>query len=149
MKGFELLDVSLYTEEAGRIEVPQEGPAADEPIVLPEGVVVSVGLTFRLGDEIDGLAFEDTRARAGAKVASTRTALGGFRAGGPYEVRLPSERLPVGKASCGTYEVTGRVVDEDGRALAEERHRIRIEHLSGAPEPWPADHDSASRPSAA
>ncbi|MEV5969560.1 hypothetical protein [Streptomyces sp. NPDC051921] len=132
-KDFTLLGVCLHTEGLGPVEVPLRDTVEREPLVLPEGAVVSVGLTFRLGQEIDGLAFEDTRAWDGVTIASTRTVLGGFRPGGPYEVRLPAERLPVGRAHCGVYEVTGRFTDADGRELAFERHRLMVEHLPAPP----------------
>ncbi|MFI8823479.1 hypothetical protein [Streptomyces sp. NPDC053431] len=149
-KDFELLDVSLHTEELGRVAVPLDhggghGTGKREPLVLPEGAVVSVGLTFRLEREIDGLAFEDTRMWDGVVLASTRTVLGGFRPGGPYEVRLPQERMPVGRAHCGVYEVTGRFTDGEGRELAVEQHDLRIEHQTApphepmTPEPMPRD----------
>ncbi|MFJ7070257.1 hypothetical protein [Streptomyces sp. NPDC101115] len=129
MTGFELLDVSLYTEELGRLAVPRnDRPEEAEPIALPEGTVVSVGLTFRLGREIDGLAFEESLAMDGKVLTTTRTVLGGFRTGGPYEIRLPPERLPVGRAHCGVYTVTGRFTDGEGRGLADERYRMRLEH---------------------
>ncbi|GAA3387578.1 hypothetical protein GCM10017752_04240 [Streptomyces roseoviridis] len=149
MKDFELLDVSLYTEELGRLEVPlrEDGPGGDpEPLTLPEGAVVSVGLTFRLGREIDGVAFEDSRFRDGAVLGSTRTVLGGFRAGGPYEVRLPAERLPVGRAHCGIYEVTGRFTDGGGQELALERHRVRVVHQPAAHKRWVGDAPSPDHP---
>ncbi|MET9954059.1 hypothetical protein ABZ135_21245 [Streptomyces sp. NPDC006339] len=150
MKDFELLDVSLYTEELGRLEVPLEETGNDregpEPLALPEGAVVSVGLTFRLGREIDGVAFEDSRVREGAVLGSTRTVLGGFRAGGPYEVRLPAERLPVGRAHCGIYEVTGRFTDGEGHELALEHHRVRVDHQPAAHKRYVGDPPAPDRP---
>ncbi|MER7624581.1 hypothetical protein [Streptomyces sp. NPDC126503] len=132
MKDFELLEIRLHTEERGRVDVPfaQSGPAP--AIELPEGAVVGVGLVFRLGRDIDGLAFEDTRVREGSVLARTHTALGGFRTGGPYEIRLSAERLPVGRAHCGTYEVTGRFVDGDGQELAAGTYRVRLTHEPAA-----------------
>ncbi|MFE1381638.1 hypothetical protein ACFW6S_22110 [Streptomyces sp. NPDC058740] len=130
MRGFELLDVSLYTKE-GRLQVPLRAAEDSEPPALPEGTVVSLGLTFRLGEEIEGVTFEDSRVRDGVALGGTRTVLGGFRAGGPYEVRLPAERLPVGRAHCGVYEVSGRIQDGQGRELALEHHRLRVTHLPG------------------
>ncbi|MFD5328486.1 hypothetical protein [Streptomyces sp. NPDC127092] len=137
MTGFELLDLSLHTEELGRLEVPRsDRPGEAEPIVVPEGTVISVGLTFRLDQEVDGLAFEESLVMEGKVLATTRTVLGGFRTGGPYEVRLPPERLPVGRAHCGVYTVTGRFTDGDGRDLGEESYRMRLEHRP-APKPGP------------
>ncbi|MEU7019058.1 hypothetical protein ABZ990_00175 [Streptomyces sp. NPDC046203] len=128
MQDFELLDVSLYVEELGRLGIPLGGSGAKGPLEIPEGAVVSLGLTFRLGRDIDAVVFEDVREWDGEQIGSTRTALGGFRTGGPYEVRLPPERLPVGRAHCGVYGVTGRVVDGEGHPLAEEHHRIEVAH---------------------
>ncbi|MFG2116002.1 hypothetical protein ACGFRB_25780 [Streptomyces sp. NPDC048718] len=128
MQDFELLDVSLYVEELGRLGIPLGDSGAKGPLEIPEGSVVSLGLTFRLGRDIDAMVFEDTRESDGEQIGSSRTALGGFRTGGPYEVRLPPERLPEGRAHCGVYDVTGRVVDGEGRPLAEEHHRIEVTH---------------------
>ncbi|MFG2292260.1 hypothetical protein [Streptomyces sp. NPDC048603] len=124
---FELVDVALQSEELGRLTVPLSAPAPG-PFELPEGAVVSVALTFHLREAVDGLCFVDTRRREGRVVARTRTALGSFRPGGPYEILLPAERLPVGRAECGTYEVTGTFVDAEGRELSQESHRFRIVH---------------------
>ncbi|MFJ9808781.1 hypothetical protein ACIRTB_11155 [Streptomyces sp. NPDC101158] len=144
---FELLDVCLHTEELGRVEVPLGDTEGREPLVLPEGSVVSLGLTFRLGREIDGLAFEDTREWGGSVLGSTRTVLGGFRPGGPYEVRLPPERLPVGRAHCGVYKATGRFTDADGRELAVEHHRLVVEHQQAPPSaPWTRHQPTQSAP---
>ncbi|MEU2117406.1 hypothetical protein ABZ567_17515 [Streptomyces sp. NPDC016459] len=123
---FELLDISLYTEEPDRRVVPLRGLDAPDTPEIPEGAVVSVGLTFRLGREIVGLAFEDSRVHEGLVLATVRTVLGGFRAGGPYEVRLQPERLSVGRVHRGVYELTGRFTDGDGRELAVAHHRIRV-----------------------
>ncbi|MFI8966458.1 hypothetical protein ACIGO8_30595 [Streptomyces sp. NPDC053493] len=136
MTDFELVDVSLYSDELGRVEVPLRDPAGAEPLDVPEGAVVSVGLTFRLGREIDGLVFEDTRSKDDVVLAATRTVLGGFRPGGPYEVRLPPERLPVGRAHCGVYDVAGRFTDGDGRELAVEHHRLSLTHQPAAHKRW-------------
>lgn len=125
-----LLDVSLHTEEQGRLPVALGGGA---PLVLGEGTVVSVGLTFRLGGEVDGLTFEEERARDGRILSTTRTLLGDFRRGGPYEVWLPPQRMPVGRAHCGVYRMTGRLTDATGRELAREDHDLRLVHLSGTP----------------
>ncbi|WP_282692535.1 hypothetical protein [Streptomyces sp. CC208A] len=131
---FRLLDVSLHTEDQGRLGVPLGGQGTVEPLVLAEGTVVSLGLTFRLGLDIDGLAFEEERARDGRILATTRTALGSFRCGGPYEVRLPPLRMPVGRAHLGLYRVTGRLTDGRGRELAREAHDVCLVP-QGAPPP--------------
>ncbi|MEU7028413.1 hypothetical protein AB0A60_17180 [Streptomyces sp. NPDC046275] len=134
MNAFELVDLSLHTEELGRFRVPLREGTASAPVTLPEGTVINVGLTFRLGREIDGLTLEETRVRDGTVVSTARTVLGGFRTGGPYEVRLPAERLPVGRAHCGEYEVTSRFTDGTGRELVTLRHRLRLVHQP-APDP--------------
>ncbi|MFE6227930.1 MULTISPECIES: hypothetical protein [unclassified Streptomyces] len=129
-----LVDVSLHTEERGRLPVALSGGAADAaPLVLGEGTVVSVGLTFRLGTEVDGLTYEEEYARDGRVLTTTRTPLGDFRRGGPYEVWLPPRRLPVGRAHCGVYRITGLLTDGEGRELAREAHDLRLVHLSGTP----------------
>ncbi|MEV6248772.1 hypothetical protein AB0M38_21560 [Streptomyces sp. NPDC051742] len=153
MKDFELLDISLYTEEPDRRVVPLRDPdtpdtpgtrdtpgAPDIPATpeLPEGAVLSIGLTFRLGREIAGVAFEDSRVREGTVLATTRTVLGGFRTGGPYEVRLPPERLPVGRAYRGVYELTGRFTDGDGRELQVVHRRLSVVHQPAAHKQWAA-----------
>ncbi|MGW7307311.1 hypothetical protein ACWGI1_17225 [Streptomyces sp. NPDC054835] len=128
MDGFELVDLSVYTEELGRLRVVPSGGTGTAPLLLPEGAVINIGITFRLGREVDGLTFEETRTLDGTELPTVRTVLGGFRTGGPYEVRLPPERLPVGRAHCGLYEVTCRFTDGDGRELAALRHRMRLVH---------------------
>ncbi|MER5311314.1 hypothetical protein ABT034_26395 [Streptomyces sp. NPDC002773] len=135
---FTLLDISLYTEEPDRRVVTLRGLDAPETPEIPEGAVLSVGLTFRLGREIEGVAFEDSRVREGKVLATVRTVLGGFRAGGPYEVRLPPERLPVGRAHRGVYELTGRFTDGDGRELTVAHHRIRVVCQPAAHKRWAA-----------
>ncbi|MFF0752675.1 hypothetical protein [Streptomyces sp. NPDC004267] len=149
VEDFELLDVSLYAEGLGRLGVPLRGTAETEPLEVPEGTVISVGITFRLGRDIDTVIFEDVRERGGELLGTTRTVLGGFRAGGPYEVRLPPERLPVGRAHCGVYEMTGHFTDGEGRRLAVEHHWMRLTHQSAAPRPRAARHAVGARPAAA
>ncbi|MFH8255338.1 hypothetical protein ACH4MA_13005 [Streptomyces roseolus] len=133
--GLRLLDVSLHTEEQGRHAVAL-GARAEEPgpLRVPEGAVVSVGLTFLVDHAIDGLTFEERRTGDDHLPVTTRTALGGFRRGGPYEVRLPPRRMPVGRAHCGLYRVTGRLTDGEGHELARADHELLLVHLTGAPE---------------
>ncbi|MDT9686992.1 hypothetical protein Q5762_01230 [Streptomyces sp. P9(2023)] len=130
MAVFELMDVALVSDEYGRVTVPLNTNGR-EAVELPEGTVIGVALTFRTGEEVDGLTFLEERSHEGRVIAENRTVLGGFRAGGPYEIQLPAERLPIGRG-CGTYEVTGRIVDPDGRELARERHRFHIVHRGEA-----------------
>ncbi|MFE7511315.1 hypothetical protein ACFU8I_08830 [Streptomyces sp. NPDC057540] len=117
--------------------------ARSATVALSEGTMVSVTLGFRVSEAIDGLVFEETRRRAGRVVSCTRTTLGGYRAGGPYEVQLPAERLPGGRAERGVYEITGRFMDSRGRTLGLEHHSFRlVRHLSAresvAPRPFGA-----------
>ncbi|MER5207776.1 hypothetical protein [Streptomyces sp. NPDC002825] len=130
---FELLEVTLAPDDRGS-RMPSPDLREIEDLELPEGATVSLALTFRLAEEVDGLVFEETRRYAGDVIGTQRTTLGGFRAGGPYEIRLPPERLPVGRANCGTYEVEGRFLDAEGRVLGREDHRFRLVHQP-APEP--------------
>ncbi|MFE7547902.1 rho GDP-dissociation inhibitor [Streptomyces gardneri] len=125
MVAFGLVNLALASDEWGTRVVPVD-TRRRVPVELAEGAVVALALTFRVDEAVDGLAFEETRRFDGGVVGTTRTVLGGFRAGGPYEVRLPPERLPIGRASHGTYEVTGRFVDGAGREHAREVHRFRI-----------------------
>ncbi|MFD3663722.1 hypothetical protein ACFWVF_24600 [Streptomyces sp. NPDC058659] len=124
----ELMELSLVSDELGTFTVPLDGPGADAPYELAEGTVVSIALTFRLAADTDGLVFETVRTREGEDPVARRTALGSFRTGGPYELRLPPERLPLGRAHCGTYEVTGRMSDAAGREHAQVKHRFTIVH---------------------
>ncbi|MFF9472326.1 hypothetical protein ACF1E9_06790 [Streptomyces roseolus] len=133
--GLRLLDVSLYTEERGRLAVALDAEAdGPGPLRVAEGAVVSVGLTFLVDRAVDGLAFEERRTGDDHLPVTTRTTLGGFRRGGPYEVRLPPRRMPVGRAHCGLYQVTGRLTDGEGRELARADHELMIVHLTGTPE---------------
>lgn len=133
---FELIDMTLIPEERGTRTMPLD-PRGGEPVELPEGATVSLALTFRLTEDVDGLTFEETRWYAGQVTGTTRTVLGGFRAGGPYEIHLSPERLPVGRANCGTYEVSGRFVDAEGHVLARQTHRFRLVHQPAPPEATP------------
>lgn len=125
MVQLELLDVAVASDawDMRTLSLDTQG---GEPVVLREGAVISVALTFRVKGAVDGLTLEETRRYGGNVVGTTRTALGGFRTGGPYELRLPPERMPLGRANWGTYEVTGRFIDPDGHELARESHRFRI-----------------------
>ncbi|MEV8530586.1 hypothetical protein [Streptomyces sp. NPDC051211] len=125
---FELVDVALLSDDLGRVSVPLAGGGEAGPFELHEGAVMTVALTFRLHQAVDGLTFTDTRRREGFTISSSPVALGSFRPGGPYEVHLPAERLPVGRAVCGVYEVTGVFTDGAGRELSREVHRFRIVH---------------------
>ncbi|MET9677678.1 hypothetical protein ABZY68_31980 [Streptomyces sp. NPDC006482] len=125
MAQLELLDVAVASDawDMRTLSLDTQG---GEPVVLREGAVISVVLSFRVKGAVDGLTLEETRRYEGNVVGTTRTALGGFRTGGPYELRLPPERMPQGRTNWGTYEVTGRFIDPDGRELATEFHRFRI-----------------------
>lgn len=124
----ELMELSLVSDTLGTFTVPLDGPGAAVPYELPEGTVVSIALTFRIGADTDGLVFETLRTREGEPPVARRTVLGSFRAGGPYEVLLPPERLPVGRAHCGTYRLTGCMRDAAGREHAEVKHRFTVVH---------------------
>ena len=125
MADFELMDVTLVSDEFGRRTIPLD-EEEDQAVALPAGAVIGTVLTFRTDEAIDGLKFDEERSRDGNVIATFTHVLGGFRAGGPYEIQLPAERLPVGPANCGTYEATGRFVDADGRELARETYRFQI-----------------------
>ncbi|MET7758114.1 hypothetical protein ABZT27_25935 [Streptomyces sp. NPDC005389] len=124
----ELLGLALVSDELGTFTVPLEGAGADIPYELPEGAVVSVALTFRLAADTDGLLFETVRVGEGEEPVARRIALGSFRAGGPYEIRLPPERLPLGRAHRGTYDVTARMSDAAGTEHARVEHRFTLVH---------------------
>ncbi|MFG2642040.1 hypothetical protein ACGFYP_13865 [Streptomyces sp. NPDC048370] len=126
MAVFQLMGVDLVSDEFGRIAVPLSAKGR-EVVDVPEGTVVGVALTFRTGKEIDGLTFVEERSHEGRVIATDRSVLGGFRPGGPYEIQLSTERLPVGRG-CGTYDVTGRFLDAEGKELARESHSFRIVH---------------------
>ncbi|MCB8907011.1 MULTISPECIES: hypothetical protein [unclassified Streptomyces] len=124
----ELMELTLVSDELGKFTVPLEDPGDDIPYELPEGAVVSIALTFRLGADTDGLIFETIRVREGEDPVARRSALGSFRAGGPYEIRLPPERLPLGRTHCGTYDVTARMSDAAGIEHARVKHRFTLVH---------------------
>ncbi|MFD7628815.1 hypothetical protein ACFV7Q_22745 [Streptomyces sp. NPDC059851] len=125
---FQLVDMALLTEGTDC----QNKPAAErsDPVELPEGALVTLCLVFRLGRDVDGLAYTETRVRDGTVEAAQETQLGSFRAGGPYEIHLQPERLPVGHASSGTYEVHGVFTDRHRRPLASAYRRYRITHAA-------------------
>ncbi|MFF9499851.1 hypothetical protein [Streptomyces sp. NPDC014656] len=133
MARFTLLEVALFSEDRGRLSL-LPAPEGRLPVELPDGGVMAVSLTFRVGEQTEGLAYEEERRRDGQVVMTSRHLLGGFRPGGPYEIRLPAERLPVGRANCATYEVTGRFVDAEGHELARERQSFELVHRS--PHEW-------------
>ncbi|MFJ3926021.1 hypothetical protein [Streptomyces sp. NPDC090022] len=122
---FELLSVHLESDCFGRVAVPLDA-GDDIPFELPEGALLTVALTFRLERAVDGLVFVDAREVGSCALPVTETPLGSFRAGGPYEVVLPAEKLPAGRLARGTYTVTGTFRDGHGNELARETHRFRL-----------------------
>ncbi|MFG2899947.1 hypothetical protein ACGFZH_23065 [Streptomyces zaomyceticus] len=122
----ELTELTLVSDERGTFTVPLEGPGDAIPHELPEGAVVSLVMTFRLGADADGLVFETLRVGEGKDPVARRNLLGSFRAGGPYEIRLPPERLPLGRAHCGPYDVTARLSDAAGVEHARVRYRFSL-----------------------
>ncbi|MET9725011.1 hypothetical protein [Streptomyces zaomyceticus] len=135
-RAVELMELTLVSDELGTFAVPLEGPGDATPHELPEGAVVSLAMTFRLGADTDGLIFETLRVGEGEDPVARRSALGSFRAGGPYEIRLPPERLPLGRAHRGTYDVTARMSDATGIEHARVSHRfILVPRPGGAVEP--------------
>lgn len=120
------MELTLISDELGTFTVPLEGP--DDAITheLPEGTVVSLAMTFRLRADTDGLVFETLRVGKGEEPVARRNVLGSYRAGGPYEIRLPPERLPLGRAHCGPYDVTARMSDAAGIEHARVRHRFTL-----------------------
>ncbi|MFF5923784.1 hypothetical protein ACFY8C_36500 [Streptomyces flavochromogenes] len=125
-RAVELTELAFVSDELGTFTVPLDGEAAGLSHELPEGAVVSIALTFRLGADTDGLVFETVRVGQGEEPVARRAALGGFRAGGPYEIRLPPERLPLGRAHCGTYDMTARLSDVAGIEHAQVKHRFTL-----------------------
>ncbi|MBW5481469.1 rho GDP-dissociation inhibitor [Streptomyces bambusae] len=124
---FELLGVHLDSESFDRLSVPLDDPA-HVPFALPEGASFTVSLEFRLTSPVDGLVYVDSRTIDECTLPAETTPLGSFRAGGPYEVVLPPEKLPSGRHARGTYTVTGTFLDGDGRTLTQETHRFRVAH---------------------
>lgn len=129
---FELLSVTLQAEGREGIDVPLSLSGEPElvprtaPFALKEGAEVRITLAFRLGKSVEGLKFTDVRQRHGAVISRSEVLLGGYRAGGPYEVVLPPERLPNGHLARDMYEVTGTFVDSDGNVLGHESHAFMI-----------------------
>ncbi|MEV6651876.1 hypothetical protein [Streptomyces sp. NPDC051219] len=129
---FELLSVTLQAEGHEDIDVPLPVPGETSivprtaPFTLKEGAEVRVMLAFRLGKPVEGLTFTDVRHRQGSVIGCSEVLLGGYRPGGPYEVVLPPERLPIGHLARDTYEVTGTFVDSDGHILGHENHAFVI-----------------------
>ncbi|MEU2078267.1 hypothetical protein [Streptomyces sp. NPDC013489] len=128
VRSVELMELTLVSDALGTFTVPLGGPGRDIPYELPGGAVVSIVLTFRLGTDTDGLIFETIRVGEGEQPVTRRNALGSFRTGGPYEIRLPPERLPLGRAHCGTYDVTARMSDAAGIEHARVKHRFTLVH---------------------
>ncbi|MFD0267987.1 hypothetical protein ACFVGY_15610 [Streptomyces sp. NPDC127106] len=122
---FQLVEMALLTEGAG-CTGGTPGPERPDPVELPEGAWVTLCLVFRLGRDVDGLTYTETRVRDGTVEEAHETPLGGFRAGGPYEIHLQPERLPMGHAAFGTYEVHGVFTDRRRRPLARTCRRYRI-----------------------
>ncbi|NXY94716.1 hypothetical protein HYE82_09990 [Streptomyces sp. BR123] len=137
--GFQLVNMALLTEGQ---ECTGTGPRPErpDPVELPEGALVTLCLVFRLGRDVDGLTYTETRVRDGTVEAAQETQLGGFRAGGPYEIHLQPERLPMGHAAFGIYEVHGVFTDRHRRPLASAYRRYRI---TQAPAPGS---EAAARP---
>ncbi|MCP3820668.1 rho GDP-dissociation inhibitor [Streptomyces sp. A3M-1-3] len=129
---FELLSVTLQAEGRQDIDVALPVPGETElvtraaPFTLKEGAEVRITLGFRLGKAVEGLKFTDVRRRQGAVIGMSEVLLGGYRPGGPYEVVLPPERLPIGHLARDMYEVTGTFVDGEGNVLGHESHAFVI-----------------------
>ncbi|MFJ6631997.1 hypothetical protein ACIQMR_11460 [Streptomyces sp. NPDC091376] len=131
---FELLAVTIQVE--GRPDMPVRLAPAPErgsepppaPLVLREGAEFRVGLKFAVGSGYDlaGLRFIDERTRQGVTVGHQEILLGDYRHGGPYEIVLPPERLPIGHMARDVYQVTGTFVDKEGRVLGCETHSFEI-----------------------
>ncbi|MER6997924.1 hypothetical protein [Streptomyces sp. NPDC000410] len=142
-RDFEILAVTIQLE--GRPDIPVPLPPADTPeddwsppapLVLKEGADFRVRLEFRVRspEDLVGLKFVDERHRRGVPVAHQEIHLGDYRPGGPYEVVLPSERLPMGHVARDVYDATGTFLDGEGRVLGQERHSFEIT------KEWPHPH---------
>lgn len=133
---FELLSVTLHSEGCDdrvddhvvALPAPGESEAVPKspPFTLKEGSDIRITLVFRTGRDIEGLKFVDVRKRQGAVVSRNEVMLGSYRPGGPYELALPLERLPIGHLARDTYEVTGMFVDADDNVLGYETHSFEI-----------------------
>lgn len=129
---FELLGVTLHAEGHEDHVVALPGPGESEavpkspPFTLKEGSDIRITLVFRTGRDIEGLKFVDVRKRHGAVVGMSEVMLGSYRPGGPYELALPLERLPIGHLARDTYEVTGTFVDAHDNVLGRETHSFEI-----------------------
>lgn len=133
-RDFELLAVAILVE--GHPDMPVRLPAPEdprseppsEPLVLREGAEFRLRLEFGVGSrhDIEGLRYIDERTRQGVTVGHQEILLGDYRAGGPYEIVLPPERLPIGHMARDTYEVTGTFVDVHGHVLGRETHSFEI-----------------------
>ncbi|MGW7369971.1 hypothetical protein ACWGI8_42760 [Streptomyces sp. NPDC054841] len=132
---FELLGVTIQVE--GHADMPVPVPSAEHPdavpppptpLVLREGAEFRVRLEFGVGSghDLEGLRFIDERTRQGVTVGHQEILLGDYRSGGPYEIVLPPERLPIGHMARDTYQVTGTFVDVTGRILGRETHSFEI-----------------------
>lgn len=132
IRPFELLSVTLqaegYDEMAVALPAPDESGAVSQPPPFPirEGTDIRITLVFRIGRAVEGLKYVDLRKRQGSEVSRTEVLLGSYRPGGPYELTLPPERLPIGHLARDTYEVTGTFVDADDNVLGHETHSFEI-----------------------
>ncbi|MEU2159803.1 hypothetical protein QRN89_31425 [Streptomyces chengbuensis] len=131
---FELLGVTIQVEGRPDMPVrlaPAQGPGAEPPpapLVLREGSEFRVRLEFAVGAgrDLEGLRFIDERTRQGMTVGHQEILLGDYRRGGPYEIVLPPERLPIGHMARDVYQVTGTFADKEGRILGCESHSFEI-----------------------
>ncbi|AWK12243.1 hypothetical protein SSP531S_37860 [Streptomyces spongiicola] len=131
---FELLSVTIQVEGRPdmhvRLAPPEDGGAGPPPppLVLREGSEFRVRLEFAVGSgrDLEGLRFVDERTRQGVTVGHQEILLGDYRRGGPYEIVLPPERLPIGHMARDVYQVTGTFADKDGRLLGCESHSFEI-----------------------
>ncbi|GFH38160.1 hypothetical protein [Streptomyces pacificus] len=131
---FELLGMTIQVEGRPDMPVrltPPDGGSAgppSAPLVLREGSEFRVRLEFVVGSgrDLEGLRFVDERTRQGVTVGRQEILLGDYRRGGPYEIVLPPERLPIGHMARDVYQVTGTIADKDGRILGRESHSFEI-----------------------
>ncbi|MFI8288031.1 hypothetical protein EAO71_33550 [Streptomyces sp. ms191] len=127
--GVELIRLSLrFAEPDAPVAVPV-APAGEEPDAFPlrEGIECRAVVEFQvLGRQATGLRVVDRRLRDGVAVGGREVALGDFRHGGPYELSLPPERLPIGPRARGVYEVRVALVDGGDHVLARRVYRFEI-----------------------